>query len=86
MRGHSNVYASQTVLYPANPTSAMVPLVGGASVHTVRNLPPLALDREEWETIGRRMGWLNSDQSKPAANLSNVNHVGQPPVNRSMAS
>jgi hypothetical protein len=36
----------------------MIPLIGGADVYTVKELPPLALSKEEWEIIGRKMGWL----------------------------
>ncbi len=33
--------------------------MGGADVTTVRELPPLAIDKEEWTTIGEKMGWIN---------------------------
>lgn len=57
-RGHSNVHAEQAEPHPNISDKAMIPITGGASFHTVRPLPPLALSREEWETIGERMGWL----------------------------
>lgn len=63
--GHSNVHAKQTEIWPNElkvPNAkeiARIPLEGGAGVYTVRELPPLALTREEWETIGRRMSWLS---------------------------
>lgn len=56
-QGHSNVYADQTQPYPTNPANASIPIIGGATVHTVRPLPPLVLSREEWQEIGERMGW-----------------------------
>jgi len=58
-KGHSNVYRLDEVKpYPTNPDRATIPIQGGASVTTVKELPPLALSREEWETIGRKMGWI----------------------------
>jgi hypothetical protein len=57
-RGHSNVHADQTTTYPTTPDRALIPIEGGASVSTVKELPPLSLSREEWETIGERTGWL----------------------------
>ena len=58
-RGHSNAHVEQTEPYPTMPHKASIPIEGGATVYTVKDLPPLALDREEWETIGRKMGWLS---------------------------
>ena len=58
VRGHSNVYAEETKPFPTSPEKACIPIVGGASVYTVKDLPPLALKKEEWKTIGRKMGWL----------------------------
>jgi len=57
-RGHSNVYAEETEPYPTFPEKAMIPMIDGAHVDTCRLLPPLALSKQEWETIGRKMGWL----------------------------
>lgn len=57
-KGHSNAHADKTAPYPTNETKACIPIEGGASPYTVKELPPLALDREEWETIGARMGWF----------------------------
>lgn len=57
-QGHSNIYASDTKPYPTSPDKAMIPLIGGANVNTVKELPPLCLDKDEWEIIGKRMGWL----------------------------
>lgn len=57
-RGHSNAYVDRTAPYPTNPEKARIPIEGGADVYTVKELPPLALARDEWETIGRKMGWL----------------------------
>jgi hypothetical protein len=56
-RGHSNVAAGEITPWPDCPDKARVPLCGGATAATVRDLPPLAIDREEWERIGQAMGW-----------------------------
>ena len=58
-RGHSNV----TRLYdakplPTNPERFMIPIIGGAQVYSVKELPPLALSKEEWLEIGKRAGWI----------------------------
>jgi hypothetical protein len=66
-RGHSNVHAERTTVWAttdsrgrhiSDPDMAVVPLEGGATVHSVRELPPLVLRRQEWAEIGRLMGWL----------------------------
>jgi len=58
-RGHSNVvYLSEMKPYPTNPDRWLIQVEGGASVDRVKELPPLALSREEWENIGRRAGWM----------------------------
>lgn len=58
-RGHSNVTNLDEILpYPTNPKRMMIQLEGGADVGTVKDLPPLALSKEEWLTIGRKAGWL----------------------------
>jgi hypothetical protein len=58
-RGHSNVHKLDEVKpYPTNPERALVPILGGANVTTVKELPPLAISEDEWKTIGRMMGWL----------------------------
>lgn len=63
-RGHSNVHADETQTWTndgrPNADVAKIPLEGGFTVYTVKELPPLALKREEWQTIGKRMGWLIS--------------------------
>lgn len=61
-RGHSNVEAEKTkpwseVDKDVNEGIARVPLSGGATYTNWRELPPLALRREEWEEIGRLMNW-----------------------------
>lgn len=66
-RGHSNVNAAKTEPWPDNPEKARIPLEGGASVYTVRELPPLALGKSEWEEIGRRMGWPSQAASRQGA-------------------
>jgi len=66
-RGHSNVVRLEEVApyhvppYSPNPDRALIPIVGGADVSTVRELPPLALAKDEWERIGRKMGWAGPD-------------------------
>lgn len=57
-QGHSNIYAEDTKPYPTSPNKATIPLVGGANVNTVKELSPLCLEKFEWETIGKKMGWL----------------------------
>jgi hypothetical protein len=66
-RGHSNVNAAKAEPWPDNPEKARIPLQGGASVYTVRELPPLALGKSEWEEIGIRMGWLPQVASRQDA-------------------
>lgn len=65
-RGHSNIYPEQITTWPNLPDVAKIPIAGGANVDTVKELPPLALRREEWQEIGERMGWakyrLNGDK------------------------
>lgn len=69
-RGHSNVKAEETQPYPTMPEKASIPISGGATVYTVKELPPLALSREEWQEIGERMGWakyrLSADVNQTA--------------------
>jgi hypothetical protein len=63
-RGHSNIRGDShggldIWTWPDGPAGvARVGIDGGASSATCRELPPLALRREEWEAIGRKMGWL----------------------------
>lgn len=69
-RGHSNAYTNKTEPHPTAPDKAFIPIVGGASPYTVKDLPPLALSREEWQEIGERMGWakyrLSADVNQTA--------------------
>ncbi len=64
-RGHSNVYTKEITRQPNG--KARIPISGGASVHGVKELPPLALDQEEWQEIGEAMGWIQSDRSRNIA-------------------
>ena len=58
-RGHSNVYDLERMKpYDTNPDRWSIPIQGGASVYTVKNLPDLALSKEEWLKIGKKAGWL----------------------------
>jgi len=43
--------------YATNPDRWSIPMQGGASVYTVKNLPDLALSKKEWLEIGERAGW-----------------------------
>lgn len=56
-RGHSNVKLELVKPWPGDEEKAQVPLIGGATVNTTRDLPALALSRDEWEAIGKAMGW-----------------------------
>lgn len=60
-RGHSNVHVGKTQVWTIdgepNADVAKIPLEGGFTAYTVKELPPLALKREEWEEIGQRMNW-----------------------------
>lgn len=59
VRGHSNVHhLDEMKPYPTNPDRWSIPVQGGASVYTVKDLPDLALSKEEWLEIGRRAGWI----------------------------
>lgn len=61
-RGHSNVSSEKTKPWVGKgiePGIAKIPLGSGDTVQTWKELPPLALRKQEWEEIGRRMGWLN---------------------------
>ena len=58
-RGHSNVKPEQTKQWEhAEDGIAKIPLCGGATFQTVRELPPLALRESEWLLIGEKMGWI----------------------------
>jgi len=59
-KGHSNVRLEEFTTPPHCPEKALIGLVGGATLQTCRPLPPLALTRQEWEEIGRKMGWLDA--------------------------
>jgi hypothetical protein len=68
-RGHSNVRSEQTRDWSKIETRcargvARIPLSGGASYESFHELPPLALHRDEWEEIGRRMGWLPEEKEQ----------------------
>jgi hypothetical protein len=57
-RGHSNAFAHLTEQWPNNPDKAKIPMEGGSTVFTVKELPPLALGKEEWREIGKQMDWM----------------------------
>ena len=61
-RGHSNADVKKVrpwheVDKQVEHGIARIPIMGGASPSSCHELPPLALRREEWEEIGRQMGW-----------------------------
>lgn len=62
-RGHSNAHVDQTEPHPTAPDKASIPIEGGATVYTVKDLPPLALSRDEWQEIGERMRWITATES-----------------------
>lgn len=71
--GHSNVHRlDETAPLITNPERAMVPIVGGESLDSVRELPPLALDRLEWEEIGARMGWVQGHPRRTSRGITSV--------------
>jgi hypothetical protein len=62
-RGHSNVDPSKTKPWDqidpkVESGIACIPIVGGVTASSTRDLPPLSLRIEEWQEIGRRMGWM----------------------------
>ena len=61
VRGHSNVYNLEDMHpYPTNPDRWSIPIQGGASVTTVKDLPNLALSKDEWLEIGKKAGWIDN--------------------------
>lgn len=61
-RGHTNANTNairewQEVEKYVEAGIARIPISGGASPGTIREFPPLALTKDEWEEIGRKMGW-----------------------------
>ncbi len=60
-RGHSNIGNINGVAKPSYDSESQrvrVPIQGGASIPGWHDLPDLYLSREEWEKIGRVVGWL----------------------------
>lgn len=58
-KGHSNVIWEQAKPLEVDPANViMVPIIGGATIDTVRPLPPLSLSKAEWTAIGALMRWL----------------------------
>ena len=67
-RGHSNVHnLFEMEPYPSNPDRWSIPISGGATVFSVKDLPNLALSKEEWLEIGKRAGW--TETTKPNKTL-----------------
>jgi hypothetical protein len=59
-RGHSNVTnLSEMEQYPTNPDRWSIQIQGGSTISSVKNLPNLALSKEEWLEIGKRAGWIS---------------------------
>lgn len=68
-RGHSNAITRLAVEWEeGDNTRAYIPLEGGATLETVRALPPLCLTVTEWEHIGTRLGWLKEGQGEEEPN------------------
>lgn len=63
-RGHSNIDPTKARPWKDTPEKACIPLTGGASFQSSRELPPLALGKDEWEEVGLRMGWLKPTDAK----------------------
>lgn len=60
-KGHSNALLEQITQHPNKELdAAMIPIHGGRDVYSTRDLPPLALRKEEWRMIGDRMDWWKS--------------------------
>jgi hypothetical protein len=59
-RGHSNVVELERIEKHDESGRAMIAIRGGASVYTCKELPPLALAKDEWVKIGEAMGWIGS--------------------------
>ena len=59
-RGHSNVTFGDKDYYRHKSGCLMIRLVGGASFDKCKELPPLAIHRDDWEKIGKIMGWYLS--------------------------
>jgi hypothetical protein len=61
-QGHSNVRADETKPWDDLPFVAKIPIAGGAKVWSVKTLPPLSLNKDEWYTIGEKMGWISKKE------------------------
>src|ERR1043165_6069342 len=59
-RGHSNARVDELTAHPTATHKALIAIEGGANVYSVKELPPLALSRDEWKAIGDRMNWWQS--------------------------
>lgn len=58
-KGHSNVTRLEEMKpYLTNPDRWCIHIEGGSSVYSVRDLPDLALSKDEWLEIGQRARWL----------------------------
>lgn len=59
-RGHSNAHVEQAEVHGTVTDAAIIPLEGGATVYTVKELPSLVMRKSEWRTLGDRMNWWRS--------------------------
>lgn len=61
--GHSNVRSWETEPDPDSDARdtpfARIPLLAEGRTGHSQKVPPLALSQQEWETIGKKMGWLS---------------------------
>ena len=74
-RGHSNMRTEELERVPNSSASgdyAMIPIFGGASVTTAKELPPLSIRCREWEEIGAKMGWSSPDPLEFVKNLRDL--------------
>ena len=78
-RGHSNVQ-EEDLRHVLSDSSAgdyaLIPIFGGATFATVKELPPLALRKREWLAIGQKMGWLTAHEDLLAA-LQELAKIGE---------
>ncbi len=62
-QGHSNIIG-KLHRWDTPPDCCKAELIGGAHVGTCKMLPPLAIHRDQWEAIGRYMGWTLEQETK----------------------
>ncbi len=63
-RGHSNVIVERISKWDTPDDCAKLPMCGGSTVYSCKDLPPLALHKDDWEKIGEYMGWIKPKKAK----------------------